>query len=170
MTHGVACHADPHPCYVYRPDPLRLSLNRLCITFGYGTAQSGGTMADRKHVTGSMQVRVAMATRRNDDRSQGVTDGTCAGECHCQSVKYNTSTTTRQGESKKKLYIHGFDTPSNAQYTPPTPTGRNCFVASASAVWTQFATSSRRLPTDSVDNLETDQTNSIHSVWLHQFW
>ena len=24
----------------------------------------------------------------------------------------------------------------NAQYTPPTPTGRNCFVASASAVWT----------------------------------
>jgi len=25
---------------------------------------------------------------------------------------------------------------TNAQYTPPTPTGRNCFVPSASAVWT----------------------------------
>jgi len=50
---------------------------------------------------------------------------------------------------------------TNAQYTPPTPTRRNCFVASTSAVWTQFATSSRRLPTDSVDNLETDQTDSI---------
>jgi len=48
-----------------------------------------------------------------------------------------------------------------AQYTPPTPTRRNCFVASASAVWTQFATSSRRQPTDSVDNLETDQTDPI---------
>ena len=54
------------------------------------------------------------------------------------------------------------------QYTPPTPTRRNCFVASASAVWTQFATSSRRLPTDSVD-LETDQTDSI-AVWLREFW
>jgi len=42
-------------------------------------------------------------------------------------------------------------------------------VASASAVWTQFATSSRRLPTDSVDNLETDQTDSI-AVWLREFW
>jgi len=28
----------------------------------------------------------------------------------------------------------------------------------ASAMWTEFATSSRRLPTDSVDNLETDVT------------
>ena len=44
-----------------------------------------------------------------------------------------------------------------AQYTPPTR--RNCFVASA--VWTQFATSSRRLPADSVDNLKTDQTDSV---------
>ena len=26
----------------------------------------------------------------------------------------------------------------NAQYTPPTPTRRNCFVASASAVWTRI--------------------------------
>ena len=34
-------------------------------------------------------------------------------------------------------------------------------VASTSAVWTQFTTSSRRLPTDSVDNLESDQTDSI---------
>ena len=48
-----------------------------------------------------------------------------------------------------------------AQYTPPTPTRRNCFVASAWAVWTEFATISWRLPTDSVDNLETDQTDSI---------
>ena len=48
-----------------------------------------------------------------------------------------------------------------AQYTPPTRTRRNCFVASASAVWTQFATSSRRLLTDSVDSLETDQTDSV---------
>jgi len=54
----------------------------------------------------------------------------------------------------------------NAQYTPPTR--QNSFVASASA-WTQFATSSRRLPTDSVDNLETDQTDSI-AVWLREFW
>ena len=38
----------------------------------------------------------------------------------------------------------------------------------ASAVWTQFATSSRRLPTDSVDNLETGQTDSI-AVWLREF-
>jgi len=50
---------------------------------------------------------------------------------------------------------------SNAQYTPPTTTRQNSFVASASAVWTQFATSSRRLPTDSVDNLEIDQTDSM---------
>jgi len=42
-------------------------------------------------------------------------------------------------------------------------------VASALAVWTEFATSSRRLPTDSVDNLETDQTDSI-LVWLREFW
>jgi len=55
-----------------------------------------------------------------------------------------------------------------AQYTPPMVTRWNCFVALASAVWTQFATSSRRLPTDSVDNLETRQTDSI-AVWLHQF-
>jgi len=37
-------------------------------------------------------------------------------------------------------------------------------VASASAVCTEFATSSRRLPTDSVDSLETDQTDSIAVV------
>jgi len=57
----------------------------------------------------------------------------------------------------------------NAQYIPPTPTRRNCFVASASAVWAQFATSSRRLPTDSVDNLEIGQTDST-AVWLCEFW
>jgi len=43
------------------------------------------------------------------------------------------------------------------------------WVASASAVWTEFATSSWRLPTDSVDNLETDQTDSI-AVSLREFW
>jgi len=37
----------------------------------------------------------------------------------------------------------------------------------ASAVWTQFATSSRRLPTDSIDNLETGQTDSISlTTWI----
>jgi len=51
------------------------------------------------------------------------------------------------------------------QYTPPTPT----WVASASAVWTEFATR-WRLPTDSVDNnLETDQTDST-AAWLREFW
>jgi len=34
---------------------------------------------------------------------------------------------------------------------------------------TQFATSSRRLPTHSADNLETGQTDSI-AVWLLKFW
>ena len=58
----------------------------------------------------------------------------------------------------------------HAQYTPPTRL--NCRVASrrvASAVWIQFATSSRWLPTDSVDNLETGQTDPI-AVWLREFW
>jgi len=40
---------------------------------------------------------------------------------------------------------------------------------SVSAMWPEFATNSRRLPTDSVDNLETDQTDSI-AVWLREFW
>ena len=51
------------------------------------------------------------------------------------------------------------------QYTPPTRL--NCRVESR-AVWTEFATSLRRLPTDSVDNLETDQADSI-AVWLREF-
>jgi len=38
----------------------------------------------------------------------------------------------------------------------------------ASAVWIQFATSLRRLPTDSVDNLESGQTDSV-AVWPHEF-
>jgi len=45
---------------------------------------------------------------------------------------------------------------------------RNCFVASASAVWTQFATSSR-LPTDSVDNFETTKHCRLYScmtTWI----
>jgi len=37
-------------------------------------------------------------------------------------------------------------------------------VASASAVWTQFATSLRRMPTDSVDNLETS------GLTVREFW
>jgi len=49
-----------------------------------------------------------------------------------------------------------------AQYTPPMLTRWNCFVELVSAVWTQFATSSRRLPTDSVDNLDTVQTDSMY--------
>jgi len=51
----------------------------------------------------------------------------------------------------------------NAQYTPPTPTRRNCFVASRRRrrCVHEFATSSRRLPTDSVDNLETGQTDCV---------
>jgi len=36
-------------------------------------------------------------------------------------------------------------------------------------LWTQVETSSRRLPTDSVDNLETGQIDSI-AVWLREFW
>jgi len=50
-----------------------------------------------------------------------------------------------------------------AQYTPPTR--RNCFVASRQRQrrWCvhEFATSSRRLPTDSIDNLETGQTDCV---------
>ena len=42
------------------------------------------------------------------------------------------------------------------------------YVASASSVWTEFA-SSRRLPTDSVDNLKNDETDSI-AVRLREFW
>ena len=40
---------------------------------------------------------------------------------------------------------------SNAQYTPPTPTRRNCRVASRRRRWCvhEFATRSRRLPIDS---------------------
>ena len=50
------------------------------------------------------------------------------------------------------------------QYTPPTPTRRNCFVASRRRCVHEFATSSRRLPTDLIDSLETGQTDSI-AVW-----
>jgi len=49
-------------------------------------------------------------------------------------------------------------------YTPPTPTRLNCRVASASAVCSEFATSSRRLPTDSVDNLETGHSGL--TTWI----
>jgi len=52
-----------------------------------------------------------------------------------------------------------YDDISKAQYTPPTPTRRNCRVASRRCRRCEH--NSRRLPTDSVDNLETDQTDSI---------
>ena len=59
------------------------------------------------------------------------------------------------------------------QYTPPMRLNYrvelSSWVASASVVWTKFVISSRRLPTDSVDNLETDQTDSI-AVWVREFW
>jgi len=42
------------------------------------------------------------------------------------------------------------------------------WVASASAVWTEFATSSRRLPTDSVDNLENEHNNN--GLTIREFW
>jgi len=48
-----------------------------------------------------------------------------------------------------------------AQYTPPTPTRQNCRVSSRRRCVHEFATSSRRLPTDSVDNLETGQTDCV---------
>jgi len=38
------------------------------------------------------------------------------------------------------------------------------WVTSASAVWTQFASGSRRLPTDSVDNLETEHRD--FTTWI----
>jgi len=55
------------------------------------------------------------------------------------------------------------------QYTPPTPTRLSCRVASRRRCVHEFATSSRRLPTDSVDNVETDCWYSI-AVWLPEFW
>ena len=76
-----------------------------------------------------------------------------------------------------------------SQYTPPTPTRRNCRVSSRRwCVHTaaddetvlsrrrrrckRFATSSRRLPTDSVDNFETDQTDSIAFDYINfdKYW
>jgi len=60
---------------------------------------------------------------------------------------------------------------SIVQYTPPTPTRLNCRVASRRRrrCVHEFATSSRLLPMDSVDNLETDQTDST-AVWLREIW
>jgi len=62
--------------------------------------------------------------------------------------------------------------PSRLIHTADADTTQlSSYVASAStsAVWTHFATSSRRLPTDSVDNLETDHTDSI-AVWVRERW
>jgi len=57
----------------------------------------------------------------------------------------------------------------NAQYTPLTPTWLNRRVASRRRRrWTEFATSSRRLPTDSVDNFG-NRLNRLHSglpMWM----
>jgi len=57
------------------------------------------------------------------------------------------------------------DSFSNAQYTPPTR--RNCFVASASAVWTQsqLAHNDCRRIRSTIWKL-----TRLHSIWLHQFW
>jgi len=54
-----------------------------------------------------------------------------------------------------------------AQYTPPMR--RNCFVASRRQCVHEFATCSWRLSTDSIDNLETGQTDSIavsRTMWI----
>jgi len=53
-----------------------------------------------------------------------------------------------------------------AQYTPPTPMRLCCGVESCRRrlCETKFATSSRRLPTDSVDNLETEHSGLI--TWI----
>jgi len=59
-----------------------------------------------------------------------------------------------------------------AQYTPPTPTRFNCQVASPRRRRceqnSQLAHDDCR-PTDSVDSLETDQTDSV-AVWQRKFW
>jgi len=54
--------------------------------------------------------------------------------------------------------VHHHYRRQKAQYTPPTPTRHNCRVASRRRLRCEhkFATSSRQLPTDSVDNLETE--------------
>ena len=59
-----------------------------------------------------------------------------------------------------------------AQYTPPTPTRRNCFVASRRRrrrrCVHEFATSSRRLPTDSVmwtqPSAVTEFTTAVNAI------
>ena len=53
-----------------------------------------------------------------------------------------------------------------AQYTPPTPTRRNCRVASRRRrrCEHEFATTSTRLPTDTVDDLETE--HSSLTTWI----
>jgi len=53
---------------------------------------------------------------------------------------------------------------SQIHTTDANATQLSSCVASASAVWTQFATSSRRLPTDYVDNLETE--HSCLTTWI----
>ena len=69
-----------------------------------------------------------------------------------------------QSDSNFQLHcyipFHAMRNHTNAWYTPPTR--RNCLVGSRCVH--EFATSSRRLPTDSIDNLETVQTDSI-AVW-----
>ena len=61
-------------------------------------------------------------------------------------------------------------TTADTQYTPPTRL--NCLAASRRRRLCvglhEFVTSSRRLPTDSIDNLETDCWDV--AVWLREFW
>ena len=82
-----------------------------------------------------------------------------------------TTTTTTTTSSTTTTVIHTIS--CKAQYTkPPTPTWLNCRVESRRRSRCEhniFATSSRRLPTDSVNNFENDQTDSI-AVWLREFW
>jgi len=67
---------------------------------------------------------------------------------------------------------------SKAQYTPPTLTRRNCRVASRQWCVHEFATSSRRLPTDSaitycchkstnLSSKSSDQTDSMHFTYFY---
>ena len=80
----------------------------------------------------------------------------CACTCGLKVKRNKMQRGNKMNHLSRNLPCHLLPERPYAQYTPPTPTRRN--FASGSAVWTQFATSSRRLPTDSVDNLETGQS------------
>jgi len=97
-----------------------------------------------------------LGTRNNGKRSEKTT--------HEVSYISNYASFTRDTSGRSQRLNSGV---ANALWTPPTPTRLkfNSRVASRRRPRcvgpTQFATSSRQLPTDLVDNLETDQTDSI---------